>query len=171
MAKKSKTGLSLLDGFSGKIGKQFVLRQYADMTVIAKYPRLKKNRKLTDLKKLYEERFCNAIDYAKTIARIPELRMLYEEKLRPGQRVYDYAKSEYLKITDVNDSDVAKAFIDLPWHNIDMVTPAKLAAIHKQKRLYLYQRKISELNRIIGAAKRKNLRIKNTIKVTKTAKS
>ena len=168
MAKKNKTHLSIPDGFSGKTGKQFVVKRYADKTVIAKYCRLKKNRKLTDLKKLYEERFCNAIDYAKTIARIPELRALYGEKLRPGQRVYDYSKSEYLKITDVNDSDIAKAFIDLPWHNIDMVTPAKLAVINKQKRLY--QRKISELNKITGTAKRNNFRINNTIKVPKTRK-
>ena len=169
MAKKSKTDLSILDGFSGKIGKQFVIKQYADKTVIAKYPRVKKNRKLSDLKKLYEERFCNAIDYAKTIAKIPELRVLYEQKLKPGQRVYDYAKSEYLKITDIKDSDVARAFTDLPWHNIDRITPATLSAINKQKRLY--QRKISELNKIISTAKRNNFRIKNTIKAPKTRKS
>ena len=80
-----------------------------------------------------------------------------------------YAKSEYLKITDIKDSDVARAFTDLPWHNIDRITPATLAAINKQKRLY--QRKISELNKIISTAKRNNFRIKNTIKAPKTRKS
>ena len=60
MTKKRKTDMSIPDGFSGKIKKQFVIRQYSDKTIIAKYPRLKKSRELTDLKKLYEERFCNA---------------------------------------------------------------------------------------------------------------
>ena len=33
MAKKNKTDLSIPDCFSGKTGKQFVIKQYADKTV------------------------------------------------------------------------------------------------------------------------------------------
>ena len=62
MAKKNKTYLFIPDGFSGKIRKQLVVRQYTARPVIAKYPRSKKNRAFTDLKKLYEERFCSAIE-------------------------------------------------------------------------------------------------------------
>ena len=85
----------LLSGISGQIGKQIVVKQYADKTVIAAYPHSNK-KEPTALKKVYEERFRQADLYAKAIVRNPSLKALYQLRIGPGKRVYNFAVSEYL---------------------------------------------------------------------------
>ena len=103
----------LLKGISGKIGKEFILKQYADKTVVTKYPVMPKEPP-TDLQKIYETRFSNAVKYARAICRKPHLKKLYEPKLRPGQRVYNFAISEYLAQTSSDSKEHERIFTDIP---------------------------------------------------------
>ena len=89
-------GSLLIKHISGQIGKQFVIKQYADKTVITAYP-VRNKRKPTELQKIYGKRFTEAIKYAQGIIRNRELKKQYQLKLGPSKRVYNYAISEYLK--------------------------------------------------------------------------
>ena len=85
----------LLQNMRGGLAKQLVVKQYANKIVLAKYPR-KYKRKQTQLKKIYENRFAAAIKYARAICCDEERYKQYLAKVKPGQRVYNYAISEYL---------------------------------------------------------------------------
>ena len=88
-------GNLLLKNISGHIGKELVIKQYGNKTVIARYPNMPKH-KPSKIKTVYENRFKDAIIYAKAILADKVLKAKYEAKLQPGQRVYNYAISEYL---------------------------------------------------------------------------
>ena len=92
----------LLQHIRGKIGKQVVIKQYADKTVITAYPQTVR-RKPGYVKKVFEDRFADAIKYAKAIICNRELKQAYQAKMKPGQRVYNYAISEYLTRLREND--------------------------------------------------------------------
>ena len=47
----------------------------------------------TDMKKIYENRFVNAVKYARVIQG-QAFERLYADKVRPGQRVYNFAIQE-----------------------------------------------------------------------------
>ncbi len=85
----------LLKNISGGIGKQFVIKQYKGKIVIARYP-CKYKRKHSPLKNIYEDRFKEAIKYARVIMQNNALAAGYKSKLQPGQRLYNYLISEYL---------------------------------------------------------------------------
>ena len=93
----SGEGNLLLQNIRGHIGKELVIKQYGNKIVITKYPRIRK-QKPTALKKIYEARFAAALKYARAILRNDELKKQYKARLKPGQRVYNYAISEYLKL-------------------------------------------------------------------------
>ena len=90
-------GNLLLSNMHGRIGKEFVIKRCGNKTVIACYPRIPKH-KPTELKKIYEDRFAAALKYARTILCNTELLKQYKAKVKPGQRVYNYAISEYMKL-------------------------------------------------------------------------
>jgi hypothetical protein len=85
----------LLKNIQGALGKNIVIKQYGDKTVITAFPDMPK-RKATPLKKIYEDRFREAHKYARKILSDRNLKKAYEKKVKPGQRVYNYAVSEYL---------------------------------------------------------------------------
>ncbi|HMK03550.1 MAG TPA: hypothetical protein VK489_05140 [Ferruginibacter sp.] len=93
MAKENEA--LLLKDIRGHIGKQIVVKQYADKTVVTKFPSMPKH-KATELKAVYEGRFKEAIKYAKDILMDKNLKASYQAKLPPGKRVYNAAISEYL---------------------------------------------------------------------------
>lgn len=88
-------GNLLLKNFRGQIGKQLVVKQYKDKIVITSYPDMPKD-KPTKLQLLYRNRFCDAVKYANNITADPVLNSKYEAKLKPGQKVVNYAIAEYL---------------------------------------------------------------------------
>jgi hypothetical protein len=90
-------GNFLLQGISGNIGKEIVIKQYKGYTVIGRFPHMPKKRN-TELQLLYEERFKAAVKYAQAINRNPVLKQAYASKLKPGQRVYNYAVKEYMAL-------------------------------------------------------------------------
>jgi len=83
----------------GALGKQIVIKQYKNKTVITAYPSTSKRKKKnpTKLQSIYRDDFAKAVQYAQGIIRDPAKKKAYEKKLKPGQSVYNYAVSEYKK--------------------------------------------------------------------------
>ena len=86
----------LLGGLKGTIGKQLVIKQYSNKTVVTKHPDMH-NVKPSEQQVLYKTLFAEAVAYAQAINRDPQQRALYLEKVKKGQSVYHYALKEYLE--------------------------------------------------------------------------
>ena len=96
-------GNLILQNMRGSIGKELVVKQYADKIVLAKYPRNSRRKgkrkiKPTPLKKIYEGRFAEALKYSRAIRCNIQLSKKYRARLKPGQRLYNYLISEYMKL-------------------------------------------------------------------------
>jgi len=85
----------ILDKVRGAIGKQIVVKQYGNKTVIAAYPDMS-NVKSSKLQKLKRKKFAAAIEYARSIVNNPAKKAAYAKKLKKGARVYNSAIKEYL---------------------------------------------------------------------------
>jgi hypothetical protein len=86
---------SLLSGIKGRIG-DLVVKHYKDKIVVTQVPYFGPD-KPSKLQKVYRSEFSKAIAYAQSITRNPEKKKAYEKKVKPGQRVYNYAIQEYFK--------------------------------------------------------------------------
>ncbi len=91
----------LLHEVRGNIGKQIVVKQYANGTVISKMPDMSKAGK-TPAQAEARLKFKMAQAYAKSVLSKTEIRNFYEQNLKPGQTVYHAAISAYMK-GDVQD--------------------------------------------------------------------
>lgn len=88
-------GSLILQKMRGQIGKQIVVKQYGNKTVITKYPDMS-GIKPSKLQLLKRKNFANAIAYARSIVRDPVKKAIYAKRLSKGKRVYNAAISEYL---------------------------------------------------------------------------
>ncbi len=86
---------SLLSGIKGRVG-DLVFKHYKDKVVVTKVPNFGPD-KPSKLQKVYRSEFSKAVAYAQTITRNKEKKKTYEKKVKPGQRVYNYAIQEYYK--------------------------------------------------------------------------
>jgi hypothetical protein len=87
---------ALLKGFRGAIGKQIVVKQYGDKTVITAYPDMS-GVKASANQKMRRNVFAEAVAYAKGIIYDAKKKAAYQKKLKKGQRVYQAAVSEYMR--------------------------------------------------------------------------
>lgn len=87
---------ALFKELSGALGKELVIKQYRNKTVVCVYPSAKK-RKPTKLQQLYRDDFKAAVKYAQAIVRDPVRNKAYTKKLKAGEDVYHYAIREYKK--------------------------------------------------------------------------
>ena len=85
----------LLRHVSGRIGKQIVVKQYGNKTVITAYPDMS-NVKPSKLQKQKRKKFAAAIEYARSIIHDPLKKAAYAKKLKKAARVYNAAIKEYL---------------------------------------------------------------------------
>lgn len=85
----------LLEGASGKIGKQIVVKNYADKTVVSKYPDMSKVKWSA---KQNENRsiFAQANAYAKELIKDADKKAELLKRAKPGQSAYNVAVSEYM---------------------------------------------------------------------------
>ena len=86
----------LLAGLSGKIG-NFVLKQVKGKTIMCSVPTVKKG-KLSKQQRANQQRFKQAVAYAKAINDDPAKREAYLKKVKKGESVYQYAMREYFKM-------------------------------------------------------------------------
>jgi hypothetical protein len=87
---------SLLEALSGALGKEIVIKQYADKTVVSKYPDMSKV-KASQRQRAQRELMAQANAYASSINRSPVLRAKYKKKLKAGESVYHFAIKEFFK--------------------------------------------------------------------------
>ena len=89
-------GNHILEGLSGKIGKQLVYKHYANGTVVSKMPdmsKVKPSAKQLEAKSTFKE----AVHYSQQILADPKQKAAYEQLIGEGQTVYRYAIAEYMQ--------------------------------------------------------------------------
>ncbi len=94
MARTNKN--PLLQGVSGKIGDQLVIKQYSYGTVISAMPDMSKVKK-SMLQKIAQQKFADAVAYAQSISRNPVKKAAYAKNLKKGKSVYHSAIQEFYK--------------------------------------------------------------------------
>jgi hypothetical protein len=94
MAKIKKKG-SILSGISGKIGKEFIVRQTKSGPVLVTYNDMS-HVKHSALQKHHQSRFKDAIAFAKQVMADKILREEYTRKAKAGQTAFNCAVSEFM---------------------------------------------------------------------------
>lgn len=84
----------LLQGVSGKIGDQLIIKQYPYGTVISAMPDMSNITK-SELQKKEQNKFAEAVAYAVSINRNPVKKAAYAKKLEEGKSVYHAAIQEF----------------------------------------------------------------------------
>lgn len=89
----------ILKDMHGAIGKQIVVKQYGNRTVISNYPDM--SNIIPSGGQLHKRNaFKQAVAYAKAIINNPTQKALYAFRVQEGQTVYHYALKEYLQKTN-----------------------------------------------------------------------
>ncbi len=86
----------LLHQLRGQIGKQLVVKQYGNQTVVTSYPDMN-GIKPSSLQQKRRDEFAKAVAYAQAINNDPMQKAQYAKKVKRGQSVYHYALKEYLQ--------------------------------------------------------------------------
>ncbi len=86
----------VLQGTSGQLGKQLLLKQYAYGAVLSKYPDMSAVKPSEKQIEGYDK-FRVAVAYAQSIINDAKKKKAYQKKLKPGQTVYHFAIREYLQ--------------------------------------------------------------------------
>ena len=88
---------SILNGITGAIGQQVVLKKRGDKTIMTAYP-VMDHLKPTSRQKTRRMLFMEAVAYARSIVNNPDKKKAYEAAGLPeGKSVYGAAISEYMK--------------------------------------------------------------------------
>lgn len=87
---------SLLSTLIGQIGKEIVIKQYADKVVVSKYPDMSRV-KPTERQLAQRSLMAEANAYARVVKRDPEKRAEIEKTLKHGESVYHRAKKQYFE--------------------------------------------------------------------------
>lgn len=77
--------------YSGKVGKQFILRRRGSKSIIAKKPKKRKRGTTSDVQVLLQEKFNAAVLYAQEARNNPELMAAYAAKRRDNQTAFNVA--------------------------------------------------------------------------------
>ncbi|CAF3935589.1 unnamed protein product [Rotaria sp. Silwood1] len=91
----NKNKNNLLSGFSGKIGKDFVIKQYKEKTVVSKFPDMS-NVVPTKKQKKYQTKFAKAVAFAQNINNTPALKAEWQLKTPEGKTVFNTALKWYM---------------------------------------------------------------------------
>lgn len=86
----------LLEGTSGALGKQIVIKNYGGKTVITAYPDMSRV-KPSKQQKAGRNVFREAVAYAQAINNDAVKKSAYKKKLKKGQSVYHAAIAEYMR--------------------------------------------------------------------------
>ncbi len=92
---KSKDNL-IMQGTSGRVGRNLVFRLKGDQTIIAKRARQKANREYTSDQRAVMNKFTRAALYAKAAIQDPQLKEAYQAKANINQTAYNVAFRDYL---------------------------------------------------------------------------
>ena len=90
----------LVWGSSGRIGDMLVFKQLAGKTIIVKRPR-KRETPPSESQQMVNERFTEAVQYAKGVVSDEVKKAVYQLKVRPGVSAYNLALSDYCKAPEI----------------------------------------------------------------------
>ena len=102
-------GFSLLEGFSGKLGNQLVIRRSGNRTILTAKPK-KREKPPTEKQLAIQRRFRLAAAYAKTVMNDPVLRSKYPAG--PKNKVFGIMMASFLKNRDHDEPDDIESSID-----------------------------------------------------------
>lgn len=108
---------TFLKGISGKIGEQFIVRQYKGKIVISAIPDMSRVKASADQKK-QRKVFAEAIKYAKAINDDPVKKADYAKKVKDGQTVFHYAMGEYFRVKGER-TNVECRISNIEWGMVD----------------------------------------------------
>jgi hypothetical protein len=77
----------LTKGYSGKFGKDFVLKDYGVFSVLAKKPVF--HKPWSEKQKEHRKKFARAARSARALSNNPEIRREYEPYLEPGTNIFN----------------------------------------------------------------------------------
>lgn len=95
----------VMQGASGKVGRNLVFRQKGDQTIIAKRPKTVTGRVLTDKQVAVQNKFYDASQYAKRAMLDPVLKEAYSSKANINQNAYNVAFKDYFNEPTVRKLD------------------------------------------------------------------
>lgn len=102
---KSKNN-EVMQGASGKIGRNLVFRQRGDQTVIARRARVSdEGRSLSDKQVRAQNRFADAVLYAKKAVRNEELKAAYQSRATVNQSAFNVAFKDFMTPPQVRRLD------------------------------------------------------------------
>ena len=96
----------LVWGSSGSIGDMLVFKQQAGKTIIAKRPRKRETPPSEDQVKV-NERFSEAVQYARGVINDDVRKAVYQLKARPGVSAYNIALSDYCKAPEIKRANLS----------------------------------------------------------------
>lgn len=103
---KSKDNV-VMQGASGKIGKNLVFRQRGDQTIIAKRPRVVPNRRLISPRQQeIQDKFMDAALYAKSAMKDPLLKAAYAAKANSNQNAFNMAFKDFFNAPQIRTLNV-----------------------------------------------------------------
>jgi hypothetical protein len=95
----------IINGISGHIGKQVVVKQYSFGTVVTKYPDM--SNVIHTQKQIKEKgRFARAVAFAQSIIKNPEQKMEWQQKIPKDKKVYHAAIQWFLENEDLASSQL-----------------------------------------------------------------
>lgn len=101
---KSKDNV-VMQGASGRIGRNLVFRQRGDQTIIAKTPRIPTDRVMTAKQVAVQYKFYDATQYAKSVMLDDDLKAEYKSKTNVNQSAYNLAFRDYFKDPELRRVD------------------------------------------------------------------
>ncbi|SKB64998.1 hypothetical protein SAMN05660841_01692 [Sphingobacterium nematocida] len=95
----------VMQGASGRIGRNLVFRQRGDQTIISKTPRIPTDRVMTAKQVAVQYKFYDATQYAKSVMLDDDLKAEYKRKANVNQSAYNVAFKDYFTDPEIRRVD------------------------------------------------------------------
>jgi hypothetical protein len=86
----------VIEGLSGNIGGQLIIKNYAYGTVISKFPDMSRVKR-SEKQKARQTKFQQAVAFAKSELADPQKRVQVKARLKPGKTAFNTLISEYMR--------------------------------------------------------------------------
>lgn len=94
-------------GLSGKVGDMLVFSQRHGKTFVARKPRINENRQATAQQQLVQQKFQQAVIYAKTALADANTKNAYDAVKQPGQTAFNVAVADLFNAPDIDSIDLS----------------------------------------------------------------
>ena len=94
-------------GLSGKVGDMLVFSQRHGKTFVSRKPRIKEDRQATAEQQQHQQRFQQAIIYAKSAITDGSTKAAYDAVKQPGQSAFNVAVADLFNAPDIESIDIS----------------------------------------------------------------